>query len=64
MAFVVRGFIPDGLRSRPWLFGAAARPVGDKSPHHRVFPKHEFVARPSVDHSVKKTRKTSNISAH
>ena len=44
---VVRGFIPDWLQSSPisstklnqthrilWV-GAAAQPIGDKSPHHR-----------------------------
>ncbi|CAI8850393.1 hypothetical protein EMIT0P260_30010 [Pseudomonas sp. IT-P260] len=31
---VVRGFIPDRLRSSR---RAAARPIGDKSPHHRFF---------------------------
>ena len=46
-AFVVRGFIPDGVRSTPktgrpgesektgFSFGAAAQPNGDKSPRHR-----------------------------
>ncbi len=46
---MVRGFIPDRLRSSRktvvcgfvWQyaiagFGAATQPVGDKSPHHRV----------------------------
>ena len=32
---MVRGFIPDGLRSSP-SFGAASQPIGDKSPHHRA----------------------------
>jgi hypothetical protein len=44
--FVVRGFIPDGLRSGPNPLnavclkklddrtGAAAQPIGDKSPRH------------------------------
>jgi hypothetical protein len=31
---VVRGFIPDGLRSRPF-FGVASLPIGDKSPRYR-----------------------------
>jgi hypothetical protein len=45
----VRGFIPDGLRSRPKpaneiyleksdvCFGGASHPIGDKSPHHKYF---------------------------
>ena len=39
MAFVARGLIPAGLRSRPLFLirnGAASRPSGDKSPRHRV----------------------------
>ncbi len=50
MAFVARGFIPDGGRSRPETieclcqmlhkcrFRAASQPIGDKSPHHRSVP--------------------------
>ena len=34
--FVVRGFIPDGARSGPASNGAAAQPIGDESPHHRI----------------------------
>jgi hypothetical protein len=48
--FVVRGFIPDGLRSGPNPLnavclkklddraGAAAQPIGDKSPRHNRSP--------------------------
>jgi hypothetical protein len=38
--FVVRGFIPDGLRSRPASLlveeaGLASRAIGDESPHYK-----------------------------
>jgi hypothetical protein len=36
---VARGFIPDGLHSSPKDSGAAAQPIGDKSPHHRCIAK-------------------------